>query len=880
MTSPRDPSAAPVAGGDGKRTRGDGAAAGSRVDGASAGSRGGGAPVWPRGEVVDRALRIAMVAIVVGLGVIGLALSGSVLRGGVAWWAFLLFVLSGWGHLVARVARARDADFGLRAAWGIAGYLAVAGALVAFDACSRPVILVLIALGVVGFAARELTVPVASWQHVVAAARWCRGQPALASLVGLLAAVAAVQIVGAIGALDRNPWDDDIAYTPMIARLLDAGDLIEPFSFRRLGAYGGQTALGALAGARDTLANVHLVDKALCFAIALLIVVAKAREHRTNPLCTVLIVLVLLLLPDIAINTAAQWAGVAMFLALYRAVEREDWALAGLVGAAACTLRQNYIVVVVLFVAIVIARGGLAKARPRLQLVAIVAFASIVGWWIGAYRSSGTFLFPFIGGTWNDNISVTPEALTWAQELYFFVWACIETQPIVVVPVLFALLVFTDDARDGRPLRSLWIASTLGFIVLAHSFAGTDPVHLWRYAFGFAIALTAIFVIEAGAEGSVVRVPALGRWLLLVVLALQLLSTRDRLPKRYAAMIADLREAAAIDRSGDPSARVEAARYVAMQRAIPAGARVAVMLDDAAYLDFARNSIANLDTPGFASPGALPAFHGAEPLRSYFIDGGYRYVAFVRSHRSRYFYRREFWLWRIFNDGELFQTMSAYAIDMIESLEELSTTTKVLYDADGLVVLDLATPLRAATTRLDPDAESVRRDRWFRDLAAREGLIAAWSLTSRRNIHFEDGIGPLQFVEGAIGDPAWFAAQPPREPGDLRDSPVRPLYRRAHLRVRGDADMRLVMRVAVALETVHTRPRLDVSLDGDLLTSAIADDRGRYLIEVVVPRARIADGWHDLYLVFNSVAEPGADPRDLRVARLESVHWAPVEHFP
>src|SRR5438067_8379709 len=34
----------------------------------------------------------------------------------------------------------------------------------------------------------------------------------------------------------------------------------------------------------------------------------------------------------------------------------------------------------------------------------------------------------------------------------------------------------------------------------------------------------------------------------------------------------------------------------------PAGARLAAMVDDAAFLDFSRNDIALLDTPGYASP--------------------------------------------------------------------------------------------------------------------------------------------------------------------------------------------------------------------------------------------------------------------------------------
>ncbi|HEY5933591.1 MAG TPA: hypothetical protein VIU61_03120, partial [Kofleriaceae bacterium] len=457
-------------------------------------------------KAIDWTLRISVVVAVLSLGVIGIALPHSVLRGGASWLGFLFFVLSGWGYFIVRIRGVADPDFGLRAAWGAAGYVAIAGVLVAIGVCSNPAILALIALGAAGFVWRELVAPIPSWRRVRSGIQFLRARRALGVLVILLVGLAGWQMLGAVAALDRNPWDDDLAYTPLIKRLLDDGNLVEPFSFRRMGAYGGQTVLGALAGARGTLANVHLVDKALFFGIALLIIAGKAKERRTQPVWTVLLVLVLLLLPETSINTAAQWTGVAMFLALYRAVARDHWSIVGLVGAATCTLRQNYIAVVVLFVGIVLWRRLHATRRvmswreawqiekPRWRLVVGVASLAIVAWWIAAFLSNGTFLFPLLEGTWNHELALVPEAMTWTQRVAAFALACIDTSPIVVVPILFVLLVFTDDDRIGRPLASFFIAVCVGFVLLAHGFAVAEPYHLWRYAFGFSIVLAAVFV--------------------------------------------------------------------------------------------------------------------------------------------------------------------------------------------------------------------------------------------------------------------------------------------------------------------------------------------------------------------------------------------------
>lgn len=837
---------------------------------------------------LDRTLRVVAILAVFGLGAAGLGQPTSVLRGGIAWLGFLFFVLAGWGTIVARVARAEHPDAGQRVALGAAGYLAVGGVLVALGVLTRPAILVLVCVGFTGFVWREATAPAAIWHGVRDRLRWFRGNPALGALVVVLALFACVRIVGAVAALDRNPWDDDLAYTPLIKRLLDTGNQIEPFSFRRLGAYGGQTVLQALGAARGTLANVHLIDRGLGLGTVLLLVIGYARERRTQAMWLALIALAVLVLPDAAINTASYWTGVVCFLALYRCVVREQWALVGLFGAVTCTLRQNFLATVAAFVAAVLISRlvTLARAMPSRAAwhherrtwaqVACVALAVIAPWWIAAYLSSHTFLFPIVDGTWNHALSITPAVVTWPQELEFFVSCCVDTSPITVVPILAVVLVFVVDSRFGRPLTALVFASVVGFVLLVHGLVGSEAYHVWRYEFAVAAALAIVLVLEVGADDDEqLGLAPIGRWILLAAFVLQISVGRGALPKQLLALFDDVREAAAIDRRGDPNARAEQRRYTAMQAALPIGAPVIVMLDDAALLDYRRNAITNLDTPGFASPDPqLPMFRGAEPLRAYLIAKGYRYAAFVRSDSSRYFFRRGFWIERMFIDAELFQIMSAYTIDAIDNFAELATTTRVLYDSDGLVVLDLASPLRAATTRATRGDESARRGAWVRELADREGLHDAWTLATRDDLRFEDGTAAVRYTDGAIDDPKWYEVTHPRPAPAKRGIAMLPVSRRAHLRVRGATDMRLVLRAAVALNTVFTHPRLDLSLDGELLTSVVADADGRYAVDVTVPRDRLAGGWHDLYLVFSSVADPGRDTREIRIARLESVEWS------
>jgi hypothetical protein len=868
-------------------------------------------------RTIDRGLRAAMIAGSAAAAAIGLAMPGSLLLGGCAWLIFLFFACSGWGYLVLRAARVEDGDFGLRASWGAAGAIAVGGVLLALGLADRTALLALLGVGWAGAAWREATTPAPLWQAARGGWQAARQRPALAVLVAALVAAALFRMIGGLVSLERNVWDDDVGYLPLLRRLLQVGDLTEPFSFRRMGAYGGQLLLQGLGAARGTMLNFHLVDKALCFGLTLLLLVGMARRAGgAKALPLALVAITLLMLPDVGNNTASHWSGVMLLVAMYRSMAGADeaaasgdrtkalrWlALAALTGAAACTLRQNYLAVVAMFFAFALVarlraaaedgwRAAWRAERSWWLIAAGGAALVLLPWWIAAYTSNQTFLFPFLPGTWNHGLTLRPTALTWMQELEFLISSAIESEPLDIVVPLALLLLLTRDRRACRPLAALFFATVASFLLLVHSFVGSDMASLWRYSFASGMALTALLVLEIGdGDGArPVQLPLLARWGLLAVLLLQLLDSRPRVPKIYATMARGVREAMAIGRhrGGDPVAVAERARYRAMQAAIPAGQAVAVLLDDAAYLDYARNPIANLDTPGYSSPGGpgaqWPSFVGPEALRRYFVAQGYRYLAFVRPDFSRYFYRRWYWLRELYTDVELFQVMAAYTLDALESFTALAETRRPLHDVDGLVVLDLGERAAGETVAPHPpEAEAHRRGLWTRALADRLNLHGAWALNTRDDVVFDDGFSGLAFITAfwqddvppapRLQDAATLAADPN---GTIpAGTPVRWMHRRAHLRLRGERDMRLRMSGQVRREVTGTRPRLAVSLDGELVASMVVAEDGTFTVELPVAAAKVRE-WADLYVVFSSVGVPERDSRELRFARLDGVEWEP-----
>lgn len=660
-------------------------------------------------------MRAGSIVLVALLGLAGVVFEHRVVVGGIAWFGFLFFVMSGWGYLVVRTTRVPDPDFGLRAAWGIAGFLAISGVLLALGLCNARALEGLIAIGFAGFAWREWTTERSLLACCASVFHSVRADPKrlfACAIVGL----ALFELVAGVCKLRGNVWDDDVAYTSFLRRLLDIGNMNEPFSFRRLGAYGGQVVLNATAAVRGNMQNIYLVDHGLCQGLMFLLVHGYARSKKLAGIYQALLVLVLLLLPSTSINTASHYSGVVGFVALYRTVvlvgetghglERRYLAIAALLGAGICTLRQNYIPVVMFFVGFVlIARlwklvriDGLRRAwtaeRALWLILVAVSGVVILPYCVAAYTSNGSFLFPLMRGTWNHGLQLTPYVWSWSQELEFFKQCLLEPHGIVVIAPLCCVVLFVKDERSGRPLGALFAASTLAFLLLVHSLTSSDPLNLWRYAFGYVATLTIVLAIELAPSRQ--RPPAIAhgrvaRWVVVGALLLQVVGTCDELWARCRAMRRDVHAARVADHHPDRHEKV-VQRYRELQQAIPAGARVMTMLDYAGHLDFKRNDLLLIDTPGWCAWDRYPAFEGPTAVKAYFLAHGIRYVAFVRPEKSVALYRRDGWLRRLYTDREIFRIMAAYLVDTIDAMTALSTSHRILFEKEGMVVIDLESP--------------------------------------------------------------------------------------------------------------------------------------------------------------------------------------------
>lgn len=631
-----------------------------------------------------------------------------------AWGVLVLIAFAGFGAgLNLLVLPTRRADFGLRAAWGASVLAVVGGALAAASAFSRTAAVVSVDLGLVAYCAVAIKERSEGLRSLRFVTRVSRRNGLLAALVGVVLIGAAVHYLGAVADPTSNPYDDDVAYFALVRKLTDTGTLVEPFSFRRLSALGGQIYYLALVTPHATYRHLNTFDRGVCVVLLVALVLGHRHRGRRLPLtASTLLLGFLLTLPNTSINTAAHFSGFAFFVALFRTLSfvRDGDPLLGrvlpvaLVSAATCTLRQNYLSVPVVMLGLAYLyrlaaarKKGALDIKAELREPAVLAgltLLALVPWLVLAYRSNDTFLFPMQVGTYRKAMDLQSPTVTFPQEIRFLFSVALENEPIRGLGVIALAGAMAKDDHPYRPLRSLWIACAFSLVFLSHAFTLSDTGNLGRYLFGPFAGLATATVLTIGTTRldrlrGVKNRAALG--LAIVAMLAQFTHSREKSVKFFQTA---MRNVDMQRRQSPPSLETlphEAFMYPHIQSFVPAGETMAVMVDDPYYFDFSKNRILNLDMPGFSSPRpGMPYFQGPEKVADYFAAQGVRYLVFVRPEFSHWLYQREFWFARMFNEEEIWRVTAPYFVDQIDSFTSLAKTRKVLHEEAGIVVLDLA----------------------------------------------------------------------------------------------------------------------------------------------------------------------------------------------
>jgi len=129
--------------------------------------------------------------------------------------------------------------------------------------------------------------------------------------------------------------------------------------------------------------------------------------------------------------------------------------------------------------------------------------------------------------------------------------------------------------------------------------------------------------------------------------------------------------------------------YKDMQAAVPEGSTMLVRVNEPFALDFTRNQIYNLDSPGGSNLDAnMPFFQGPERVKAYLKKHSISYIAFNSGNKDGH-YRRDLWEERNKKSPFRIRCVAKFYLDIMDNFDSLGKTEKVIYDGDNLKVIKI-----------------------------------------------------------------------------------------------------------------------------------------------------------------------------------------------
>jgi hypothetical protein len=662
-----------------------------------------------------------------------------------ALWGLLLTAsFVAWGRLV-RLALRDDRRLG----WAFDGSVGMALTLAAFGvlACARlvsvPAILIWAAAGPLldaGLRLRAAWAPATApapdeWRAATlrspAAELLVRPPPLMyAAGIALIWTMAALHYCFSVTDATFNLWDDNMAYRSFVRQFLDTGTLYEPFSYRRVAAYGGASLLQAMVLAFTDRDRIHISDN----GIALLLTVGLLTSYRAGPRRTVragilAAAMLLFTLTTERHNLGGQFTGVALFLALFRLFDDADFqassaranaVVIGLLTAAVCTQRQNYMAAVAGLVVFYYLLRVAGKERPAwrawLRQGAFAGLATVVfllPWAVLGFINARTALYPLMGGNVNRIFGAVGR-VPFKDEVNWSLWLLFRYKAIPSIALLFLAAALVPFVRRTRALHAFLIATTFAFVLMMHyfrTFADAESINRYLFAFTVAFSLAAVLrTFREGARSGRVHTALAATAFAAVAVGVHIVGARDKLLEIYqqrvdaAAQIFDRRGA----RNPD-DVRLENL-YSRLQASVPPGEPILATLDHTFYLDGRRNPIYNYDHPGVIGPrGGPPVFDGPEAFVAYLRSVGVRYIAYVFGESSPE-YKRSQWQGPRSDgrQGIWLQVQARFLLNFFDTVTELSASRRVVFKEGEIRVLDLATPAAPAEPSPSPaDRQSI-----------------------------------------------------------------------------------------------------------------------------------------------------------------------------
>jgi hypothetical protein len=634
------------------------------------------------------------------------------------WGILIILSLIGWGSILNRILFPKQQiDWGHKAAFGIAFSIVIGGILNLTRSISKPVIFIYLALGLFYFLGNLYQQRKIVLNALVHYLQKCRKDKLL--LIGTLLILILIlcRYAGSIVNYSFNPHDDYHAYFVFPHKMLEMGFIgSDPFSARRQSSLGGQAFLDTFVLAALSEKNLSLIDSGVGLIVAVGITLGLIQERKLSNRFCLLIILLLLVIRLGKVNITSVMVALALFTSLLRLLNyhrlKVDNFLASsfilaLVTSAICTLKSNLIipcfilVILTYFLDIFSAKTNKKKTIYECIITISLIIIFMLPWMISMYQSSGTLLYPFLGegyhrSTYYDKNYLSPSSEVTIFKAFQIIGDAIINGIDLLCVLLLSFIIIRQQKQKLISAESpvpIIISSLLGTLILALAVGGhnigKDGIAC-RYAISFVVPTLIILMtlaLENTANDNQIE-PLLFKPILITMFVVGLLfgSLSDK--DIFQANLSNLR----FGLSGNDLVvqKEEVKQYSKMLQVIPAKETILTRLKKPFLLDFSRNQIFLVDTPGESSlPPGMPFFKGSEALAKYLISKSIRYLAY--SYASEAGFSKESYQWMLNPErsSAWYRNGARYTFDFQDNLKNLGKTRKRIYDDGENFVIDL-----------------------------------------------------------------------------------------------------------------------------------------------------------------------------------------------
>jgi len=512
----------------------------------------------------------------------------------------------------------------------------------------------------------------------------------------------------------RQTWDAVSAYFPYASEILHAGTLSEPFGFRSIASYGGQSFLHALVLVHVPIMDLGFLEKALLPAIGSLIWLFQFSTLSWKGRLTGLLLIVYLNDKMVIGGDSSIFSGIIAFSALWLVVTRMNQSaisesrqafLLSMVLAAIVALRPTYLLAAVVWEGLYIIDYGRQSGVHRgITLTWKTGAWSVLFLFPWVWMSTNTFgtpLYPLFNGHTNPEWAnlVTAHSIT---DYLIFNWKVWTSSNLLYGRLLWAIVLLGCLVPVGqfRRLGKPFLVSGLVVLgVMGWKAAYFAPIDFQRYTLAFTAPIF-LFCIQAACSSELSFSSLRRFWpnalafsCALMILIPSVFSLAEKyIELRYLAF-------EGLRHPYDPYASWPPV-YDRLQKSVPPGDKIIALLDYPVFLDYARNPIDHLDIAGGVSlPPGIETMHTPAQMAGYFIQHGYHWLAMESLRKRLGSYSIPSWekrtvvrwdtAWNRPEAGAIWHIIGKTTVSVLSVAAEIPSACPAVFNERGLSMVDL-----------------------------------------------------------------------------------------------------------------------------------------------------------------------------------------------